>query len=103
MIGFAPGPDDDVFGEERDAQPAEARRVIGDRVAKLHDARVGRVVREVRLDRRDAGRLDVRGRVEVGFADLEVDDVAPIAWSWRARPNTVNAASLPRREMALPR
>ncbi len=34
-------------------------------------------MREVRIDRRFAGRLDVRGRVEVGLADLEMDDVAP--------------------------
>jgi len=60
-------------------------------------------VREVGVDRGLPGGLDVLGRVEIGFADLEVNDVAAQAWSARARPNTVNAASLPRRETALPR
>ena len=69
-----PGADHDVLARVgRDA--SEARGVLGDRVPQRCDPRRRRVVRLIRLDRGDAGCLHVRGGLEIGFPDLEVDDV----------------------------
>ena len=62
-----------------DVHAAAARQLGGGRLAQLGDARRRAVVRLPRPQRRDPRLGDVRRRVEVGLADLEVDDVAPRA------------------------
>src|SRR5207247_5909116 len=57
-----------------DAEPARAVQIIRDRLAQLGDARGRRVMRLAALDRSDAGRDDGPRRVEIRFADLEVND-----------------------------
>ncbi len=74
MIGFAPAPTTTFSRVNGSRQPAEARGVVGDRVAQLGNPGRRRVVRVVVEDRLHAGGLDVLRRVEVGLADLHVDD-----------------------------
>jgi len=68
----------DVLGGERRLKCPKTRRVVRDEYAEFHDSGVGRVVREVGVDRGLAGFFDVRRRVEIGFPDLEMDDIAAL-------------------------
>jgi hypothetical protein len=52
---------------------------IADRLPQFHDPGGRRVLGEVVRDGVDAGRLDVFGRREVGFAGAEIDDIDTLA------------------------
>ena len=55
------------------------------------------------LQRFDAGLDDVGRRVEVGLADLEVNDALALASSALARTRTSKAVSVPSRDIRLAR
>ena len=61
-----------------DAQAAACGEIRGDRLAQLDDPGGRGVVRLASLERGHSGGHDGRRRVEIGFADLEVDDVASV-------------------------
>jgi hypothetical protein len=66
----------DDHGRRVDADPAAGRRIGGDRLAQLGQAHERAVVGPAGVER-PLGRLaDIGWRVEVGLADLQVDDLA---------------------------
>ncbi len=74
---FGAGGDDDFLGLDLDAV-VEAI-ALADGVAQLEHAGRRRVLREVRIERRMRGVLDVFGRGEVGLAGAQIDDVDALA------------------------
>ena len=86
----------------RRVDPLPALHVGGDRLAQGGDAGGGRVVGQPLIQHASGRRLaDVAGRVEVRLADLQVDDVAPVASRARARAAASKAVSVPIRSMRL--
>ena len=73
---LAAGRDDDPLRTDVDA--ARAADVVGNRLAQLGNSGGRGVVRLSGPQRLDARLDDVRRRVEVGFADLQMDDAAPL-------------------------
>ena len=71
--GLGAGGNDDLLPLVLEA--AALTSVAGDGLPDLRDARGGDVVGEARVQRVDGGSLDVGRRLEVGLADLEVNDV----------------------------
>ena len=76
MIGLPPGVTTTLARAVRRAP--RAVDVVGDRLAQIGLPGRRAVVRPAVAQGVDAGLDDVGGRVEVGLADLEVDDVAPL-------------------------
>ena len=78
--------------------PRVSADVLGDRLAQLGQSGGRAVVGRAGVERLLRRFLDVRRRVEVGLADLEVDDLAcPGPLERRARASTSNADSVPSR------
>ena len=76
MVGLPPGM---IITSSGDTFDLEALvQVGGDRLAQRRDAVRRRVAVMAVADRLDGGFLDVLGRLEVGLADAEVDDVAAL-------------------------
>ena len=94
MIGLPPGVTTTLAGST--ARPRRADVVRRDRLAQLgHGRAAGRSGCQPSSRAALGGVADVGGRVEVGLADLEVDDVAPVASSARARAAASKAVSVP--------
>jgi len=71
--GRGAGRDEDLVGRDRHA--VGARVVLRDRLPQRQDAQAVRVARPAVLDRARQGVADGRWRLEIGLAELEVDDV----------------------------
>ena len=56
--------------------------IVGDGLAQCGRARYGRIVRVVAVDGVDTGLLGRFGRVEVGFADAQADDVDALGFQF---------------------
>ena len=76
MIGLPPGVTTTLAGTV--GRAARAVEVVGDGLSQIGLAGGGAVVGPAVADGADAGLADVAGGVEIGFADLEVDDVAAL-------------------------
>jgi hypothetical protein len=72
-----PARDNDNFVWRR-ADSARLTDILCNRFAQLRQTRRRSVVREPLVERVGRGPNDVARRIEIGLANLEVDDVAPL-------------------------